>query len=246
MLSSTLRTYESCRISDRLTHPGGWVIGSLLQLMLGKMLYPAIRLIPGESIYCTSATGFLPDEKLPSPIYTYCSNVLVKFICSAEVTRISTSHPLLLWGLTHGITTDFLEFLPSYNSRRLWAWPTFSHLDVRFLLWLVTYRFRLQRLHRFSSDQRSPISIIEEGFATRIEKAELRHESASSSLRDQPYTGTTGQILDGYNDRVRKAVIIILVLRLGVGSAIIAGLLRRIRQRAPTPLSGVTSFGSSQ
>ena len=234
MFSSTLRTYESCEISDRLTRPAGWAVGSLLSLMLGTMLYPAIRLIPSESLHCSSAPDFLPNEELPVPLYTYYSNISSKSILLPVPTRISTSQPLLLWGLTHGIVTDFLEFLPSYNRRR-WAWPTFSHLDLRFLLWLMTYRFRLQRLHRFSVDQRSPLSIIEEGFATRIEKTELRHESTPSLLRDRLYTVTTSQILDGYYDRVRKAVIIILVLRIGFGSAILFGLLKRLRRRASHP-----------
>lgn len=235
MLSSTLRTYESCRISDRLSRPGGWVVRSLLQIMLGTMLYPAIRLIPGESLYCSSTPGFVPDENPPSSIFAYYSNVIVDSILSTDATHISTRRPLLLWGLSHSIMTDLLEFLPLYNSMQLWAWPTFSHWDVQFILWLITYRFRYQKLHQFRVDQQSPTSIIEEGFATKVEKIELRPEGVSSSLRHQPSTGTTAQILDGYYDRVRLAVIIISILRLGFGSVLLIGLLRRLREKAPTP-----------
>ncbi|KAI6834041.1 hypothetical protein KC342_g6472, partial [Hortaea werneckii] len=53
--------------------------------------------------------------------------------------------PLLLWGLTLGVISDFLDLIPPHNALELWTYPTFSPLDVRFVVWLMTYRFKQRK-----------------------------------------------------------------------------------------------------
>ena len=230
MLSSKMRTYEFCSVSDRLTRPGGWLVKCLLQFMMGKMLYPAIHLVPGESVYCTSAPGFLPNDKLGSRNYICYNSTLAKWVLSKLRSNINKPNPpLLLWGLTHGIMTDFLELLPSYQTLELREWPTLSHWDIRFVLWLVTYRFRREKCYQLGSDKRNSTSIIEEGFATLVESNKFGTESESSSLRNLPNTSSTAQSLNGYHDLVKKAIYIVLILRLGFGSAVLIQILKKNR-----------------
>ena len=48
---------------------------------------------------------------------------------------------LVLWGITFGIVGDFLALLEGV-SLDWWAWPTVSFWDVRFVLWMIGWRFR--------------------------------------------------------------------------------------------------------
>lgn len=137
------------------------------------------------------------------------------------------SRRLLLWGLTHGITCDFLGLLSVAKGLDWWRWPTLSRSDVRFVVWLVSYRFRRMKSEAVRlgmvRDMGSPV-IIGEGLGTRaVVASEVdQREPVPASIYS-----AAGFLLDGYFEQIQRAVYIVLVLRLVFGSAGAWYLLRR-------------------
>ncbi len=146
LLSPSSRTFELANVSDRLARRSGHFVQFILQLMLGQMRFAAVRLTPTESLYCSSAPGFLPPCSA-GPTSTTTLSKLTKAFYSGNkaASAASTSKPLLLWGLTLGILADFLETLPPHDALSLWTYPTFTPLDVRFVVWAVTYPLRRRK-----------------------------------------------------------------------------------------------------
>lgn len=169
LLNPTLRTFEHVDVSDRLARRGGPLARHFLRLMLGQMRFAAVRLIPTESLYCSTAPGFLPSSPSPAPAInlpnpatksnapTILQPTLATVANLAHSLRalthsltlspkqLSTDKPLLLWGLTLDILADFLQMLPPHNEASLWTYPTYTPLDLRFVTWLVTYSFRRRK-----------------------------------------------------------------------------------------------------
>src|SRR3954447_24815658 len=61
LLSPSVRTYEYVDVSDRFARQGGILVKSIIRSVLGKMRFSAIRLIPSESVYCSSTTEFFTE-----------------------------------------------------------------------------------------------------------------------------------------------------------------------------------------
>ncbi|KAI9657167.1 MAG: hypothetical protein M1821_003334 [Bathelium mastoideum] len=159
LLAPNQRTFETQDVSSRLAHQEVGLKRWFLQAMLGQMVFAAVRLVPSESIYCTSIEEFFPlklDSTLskppatPSPI----SFSALRFK-SGNKQSYPQLKPLLLWGLTLGVLADFLELLPPYNALKLWIYPTFTPWDVRFVVWALSYRFK-KRKERELSAQSTP------------------------------------------------------------------------------------------
>ncbi len=142
LLSPSSRTFELANVSDFLVRGSGYLIQAVLRLMLGHMRFAAVRLTPTESLYCSSAPGFLPPPSDSSSTSRLSKVLRTFYSASNPATAPSTSKPLLLWGLTLDILADFLETLPPHDALSLWTYPTFTPLDVRFMVWAVTYSFR--------------------------------------------------------------------------------------------------------
>ena len=259
LLSPSLRTFERADVSERLARRYGSLVRSSLRLMLGQMQFAAVRLLPTESLYCSSAPGFLPETPNIDPA-TFGS-VLHNFKCwwrGNHSASASTEKPLLLWGLTLGILADFLEVLSPYNtlsqwtyptsSRRplsLWTYPTFTALDVRWITWAMTYTLRKRK--RIVEDEhnrsKSPAA-VEEGLDAIALRTGMGEEQ-DTGKSGKPGEVGTGRLqdnqrgspidwnfmLDGYYDLLRKAVILTFVLRLGVGAAMCMVIGRRYVKR---------------
>ena len=223
LLSPSLRTYESCNVSDRLTRQRGMIARLFFHTILGKMLFPAVQLVTSESLYCSSTQEFLPDERPRISNTHSLRSLLATNSLPWNTSRITKlNQPLLLWGLTHGIVTDFLDLLPSHDTSKLWTWPTFSHWDIQIVLWLITYRFRKRRLHAATTPSPQPVTIIEEGFSATIGTDGWQSTTISPPSNAPPSTATasaTGRMLDGYFHLVRRALLATFLLRAGFGAA---------------------------
>jgi 8-oxo-dGTP pyrophosphatase MutT (NUDIX family) len=219
LLQPALRTYKRCDISDRLYRQGGLVSRFLLRSILGEMMYSGIRLVPSESLYCSSAPKFVPAK---SPIFN-----------PAKV-----DPPLLLWGLTHGMVADFLDLLPTQNSLELWEWPTLSPWDIRLMTYVFSYRFRQRKVQSLRSVAEETPMIIGEGIGTvdgrrRSEVGGgLFKEPGASNRALVTKSSAVGHMLEGYYGLIRKAVILTLILRLGVGSIVSIALFRWFKRRS--------------
>ena len=159
LLSPGQRTFELQDVSSRLARQEFGIKKWFLRAMLGRMVFAAVRLVPSESIYCTSIEEYFPSEakstqseapSIPSPIPALISSFNFRNGNEYPQTR-----PLLLWGLTLGVLADLLELLPPHNALKLWTYPTFTPWDVRFFTWALSYRFK-RRKERELAAQSTP------------------------------------------------------------------------------------------
>jgi len=237
----SLKTYERCDVSDRLSRPSGWLLKAMLRMIFGQMLFAAVRLVPSESLCASSAPDFIPDqqERFMSAIRANLEWLLFDHAASSSPDR-----PLLLWGLTHGMMADFLNLLPSYGNAKHWVWPSFSSWDIRFIVWLLTYRFRKRKIEELFSTPREAPTIIGEGLGTlglpndpkdhdvdkALAESHLNGDLHSNIILFQrPPSGISGHMIEGYWSIVRKAIVIGLLIRCSIGAALISLWFRRTR-----------------
>ncbi|MCJ1485090.1 hypothetical protein MMC06_005263 [Schaereria dolodes] len=238
LLSPAMRTFQHCDVSDRLTRQGGYVVRSLLRTLLGQMLFSAVRLVPTESLFCSTVPNFIPGTDTNRRDDTKANTKTIKWLSRFLSPPINNERPLLLWGLTGGIVADFLNLLPPYSALELWTWPTFSTWDVQLITWLVTYNFRKRKRQRAASNGDRQTAVIEEGLDA-ISGPGLGIPNGNVSRRRQLQSSAVGHMIEGYYDLVRIAVFISLVLRLGICSTFVIFLVRRHsrlrfeRQRRP-------------
>lgn len=148
ILSPSQRTVVFEDVSSRLANQETGVKKWMLSLVLGKMMFAAIHLAPTETVHSfeTPAAPLLQDNRF-SPATT-ASKIealvmrLLRFDPFNQTYTPAPEHPLLLWGLTLGVVADFLDLLPPHNALTLWTYPTFTPIDVRAAIWLLTYRFK--------------------------------------------------------------------------------------------------------
>lgn len=254
LLSPEQRTYELQDVSNRLAKQEMGIGRWFLRMMLGRMLFAAVRLIPSESMYCSSIPGFIPASTSDADNSSYSLTARVKAWWKGETAgSTAPDKPLLLWGLTLGVVADLLELLPPYDALDLWEFPTFTPWDVRFTLWAMSYQFRKRKRQLLASYYvKAPIA-VEEG----LESVAAPNESSddSTSEEDKPgevgigglgvgrYYGkirssakgsrssSVGTLLEGYYDIVQKAVAVALVGRVSVVALLVATFWIRYRKR---------------
>ncbi|KAF1943352.1 nudix family hydrolase-like protein [Clathrospora elynae] len=137
LLSPALRTHEYADVSARLAKSELGIKRWFLQAMLSKMMFAAIHLVPANSTYCATIPDFIPTDDAPRGIVGKVKEGMVGGHGGKD-----RKPPLLLWGLTLGVVSDFLEHMPPHNALELWTYPTFTNWDVRFVMWAMSYRFR--------------------------------------------------------------------------------------------------------
>lgn len=151
--SPAQRTVAFEDVSSRLANQETGVKKWMLSLILGKMMFAAINLLPTESLH--SAETPAPDTGVqlqdnrhiqePSPFSIPGLRKTFSQLTNPDPNPPKQDSPLLLWGLTLGVISDFLDLIPPHNALELWTYPTFSPLDVRFVVWLMTYRFKQRK-----------------------------------------------------------------------------------------------------
>lgn len=212
-----LRTIEYQDVSNRLAKQEFGVKRWFLRAMLGQMMFSAIRLVPSESRYCTTAIGFTPDERDPK----------------------AHTPPLLLWGLTLGVVADFLDLLPPHNALSLWTYPTFSPPDVRFIIWAMSFRFRKRKQAEIQSGRLHSPAGVEVGLDAinpNNDAGDIPHQPeagiSGNSVGSRAWMRAAGQhgfnssaigtMLEGYYDIVRKGVAVALLSRCGIITSLAA------------------------
>jgi 8-oxo-dGTP pyrophosphatase MutT (NUDIX family) len=152
LLSPELRTFEYADVSARLAKSELGIKKWFLQAMLSKMMFAAIRLLPSNSTFCATIPGFIPPSTSTSSSSSSSPSNLPFFLSNPESNSAALrQHPLLLWGLTLGVVSDFLEHIPPHNALELWTYPTFTNWDVRLWMWALSYRFRKRKAVEMSS-----------------------------------------------------------------------------------------------
>jgi 8-oxo-dGTP pyrophosphatase MutT (NUDIX family) len=148
LLLPSQRTVVFEDVSSRLANQETGVKKWMLSVLLGKMMFAAIHLAPTETVHSfeTPAAPLLQSNRYsPATTASQLEGLVMRLIRFDPFNRTYTpapEHPLLLWGLTLGVVADFLDLLPPHNALTLWTYPTFTPIDVRAAIWLLTYRFK--------------------------------------------------------------------------------------------------------
>jgi 8-oxo-dGTP pyrophosphatase MutT (NUDIX family) len=219
LLSPKQRTFWYQDVSNRTSQKEFGMTRMFHKLSIGDMMFAAVRLIPSESIYCSSIAEFLPHE----PLYNepLSLNHTVPLFSRGQTPTSPVDKPLLLWGLTLGVMGDFLDIMPPYNALRAWTYPTFTTADVRIVLHLMTHKFRRDR-DRELDDMKVAFKSEE----VRAEKegrvpARLRLDQRRSDVN------SVGLLLAGYYQLVRTAVMVTFFVRGVIGSLLLWVLWKR-------------------
>ena len=154
LLAPSQRTVAFEDVSSRLANQETGVKKWMLSLILGKMMFAAISLLPTESLHSAETPApdsphtqiQLQDNRHTPPTAYSRATALAGRISRSDIFNQFPAQPkegpLHLWGLTLGVVADFLDLLPPHTALTLWTYPTFTPLDVRFWVWLLTYRFK--------------------------------------------------------------------------------------------------------
>lgn len=221
LLSSSLRTRELVDISSRIGKKDGPLLRGILRLMLGKMTFSAVRLIPSESVYASSIPGFIPD---PSKNATLFSG-LARGSFGVPSSNVQ-SGPLLLWGLTLGVLADILDMLPPHNAVELWQYPTFTTPDLRFLVYLFTYRLRKDNARHLSDGTWPSQTAVDASTAAMVVSEAEPHQAKLNnvgigglSVGGRP-SHALSLMLSGYYERMNIAIAVFLTMRIAAAGAL--------------------------
>ncbi|MCJ1479670.1 hypothetical protein MMC13_008356 [Lambiella insularis] len=248
LLAPSLRTRERADVADRLARRRPEFLRAFFRVMLGQMMFAAVRLVPTESLYCSSIPGFIPDEKAVSlKDLVAVAGLLPRRWNHARST--GAENPLLLWGLTYGIIADLLDLLPTHNTFTLWTWPTFSPWDLQFMVWLFTYRLHQRKMQEWNSKVTDMPAVIEEGLDTlgTVSSQEMQWQPHGVHMDGlglmgwltgyQPSqgrrlrSGAIGHLLEGHYILLRRAVVFTLLMRFGVVATLVIFIVRRTRRK---------------
>jgi hypothetical protein len=238
LLSPKVRTYEYVDISDRFARRGGIFMKTLIRSLLGKMRFSAIRLIPSESVYCSTIPEFFPlSTPDPEPNNTTLVKKFYKWYLGDHAGSADHTRPLLLWGLTLGILADFLDQLPPNNAVNLWSYPTFTTWDSRFIVHVLTLGLKKRNQAQLQGRNQTAVDSETEA-VTSMSSAdnpwfigglssgmECTGKNASRSY-------AVGVMLEGYYDLARRGVWIAFISRLVGSAALVWYIIRRYRKRA--------------
>lgn len=173
LLSPSQRTVVFEDVSSRLANQETGVKKWMLSMILGKMMFAAIHLEPTESLYSAESPA---QDTLQDNRYAQLTMVdrwkdvahrLWRTDVFGQFGAPQKEGPLLLWGLTLGAISDFLDLIPPHNALTLWTYPTFTPIDVRFTIWLLTYRFKNRK--RIELQSGSEFEHIRPAFGTASE-----------------------------------------------------------------------------
>ena len=234
LLAPSLRTAEKWDLAKGSVVQQNYVMRMLTRATSGYMLFGGIRLKPSESLFCNSVRGFIPDEtKSPSTWMGSASHMISNAFSGRSTLHDEDDRSLVLWGLTMGIIADFLELLDVHGASKLWYWPTFSPPDIRAIVSLLTYRFRSQKLRELTAKNGKPSDGYDDPNGVRVSGFDALTIAVSNLRRSRgDESGTAGGLLlEGYFERLFKALYVAMLARLGFSLAVIAFVIRRYRQR---------------
>lgn len=258
LLSSSMRTIEYVDTSSRMAKQGGPLLAFVLRLLVGKMMFSAVNLIPSESVFASSMPGFIPDgskEKANISNYSHLYGV------PESSKSLAFQQPILLWGLTLGVLADFLDMLPPYNAVALWRYPTFTTHDLRFMVWVFTRNLRrgnerhvgdlsagtwsatgpskseeptpVREARRRRRPSQTAMDVTSQALAPSVTEAEPAHLRKTT---DGTKKHAVGHLLTGYYERMNIAIAVFLAYRSILGAGTIFALYQLWQRRKMSKL----------
>lgn len=237
LLSPSVRTYEYVDVSDRFARQGGFILKAVIRALLGKMRFSAIRLIPSESVFCSSTAEFFPIEEKHTAVKEGLTKRLYNWYLGDHAGSAERTRPLLLWGLTLGVLADFLDQLPPHNAVKLWSYPTFTSWDTRFIIHLLTMGLKKRnqaRLHGTHSGNQTAVDSETEAAPSGDNPwfiGGLSNGIKCKTGKNASKSYAVGVMLDGYYDMARVGVWTAFTTRLFASVALILYIVRRNTRR---------------
>lgn len=223
LLASELRTYERADISDRAPGAKSPAVRALFRAAGGQMMFSAVKLMPSESLFCD------PVQDLEGETTVGHASKATKIMTSTSRLReLEPRQNLVLWGLSLGMISDFLQLVDPRATQKLWSWPTFTHWDIRFYVWLLTRRFRNQKI-----EEDSTVIDLEQGSSKEQISGADSTTTAISVLRNGKglQNGLAGaHFLDPYFENMKQAILLAIATRLTGALALLAWVLRKRRR----------------
>jgi 8-oxo-dGTP pyrophosphatase MutT (NUDIX family) len=145
LLDPKFRTYWGQDVSARTSRAEFGFRKAIHRVLTGRMLFAAIRLYPSESKFSTETLEYAP---VAAEVQSQTSNNIIVPLTFARARLhkfVDTGETLLLWGLTLSVVGDFLDMLPPFDAINQFMYPSFTALDVRFFLWLLSYQYRRRK-----------------------------------------------------------------------------------------------------
>ncbi|TVY84262.1 Uncharacterized protein LSUE1_G000871 [Lachnellula suecica] len=236
LLAPQSRTFEYVDVSDRFARQGGTVLKTAMRWVLGKMRFSAIKLVPSESLYCSTTAEFFPAES-DSKSNTNLGRMFYTWYLGDHAGSSDRARPLLLWGLTLGMLADFLDQLPPHNAVQLWSYPTFTSLDVRWIINMLTRSLKRRNHGRLQGGNQTAIDSQTEAVSTGGSGDNPWFIGGLSDGMKRTGKGinatksyAVGVMLDGYYDAARRGVWIAASLRLIGTIAFISYIIKRFRR----------------
>ena len=187
-------------------------------------MFSAVMLLPSESLFCDNTQ----DKILPEPAHLPLTSESLN-ASSQERKELHSRQNLVLWGLTLGMISDFLQLLDLKGTQRLWSWPTFSHWDIRFYVWLLTRKYRNQKAEEENAVHEPVSPSSGNGRLSGV-------DSTSTAVSVRPGgkglgSGLAGaHHLDSYFENMKQAIILAIATRLVGGLALVTWILRKRRR----------------
>jgi len=238
LLSPTVRTYEYVDVSDRFARQGGIIVKAIIRSVLGKMRFSAIRLIPSESVFCSSTAEFFPEEST-SDEKTSLTRSLYNWYLGDHAGSADRTRPLLLWGLTLGILADFLDQLPPHNAVELWSYPTFTSWDTRFIIHVLTLGLKKRNKSMLYGGPHSGNQTAVDNSTVAVASGDnpwfiggLSGGMKCNKGKNASKSYAVGVMLEGYYDMARIGVWAAFISRVFGSTALILYIVRRYRRRA--------------
>lgn len=185
------------------------------------MLFTAIRLPPAESVYSAQIDH---STNVGSQSRSGDVALFSKGYSLRPKPHLVRENPIILWGLTLGITADFLELIAPLGLSKLWDMPTLSSWDIRFYTWVLT-RWKILVL----TPKRFPGKPLNE--VGRVSGTDSKTFATSFPDSGKQYSQSIhGALPESHYETLWQAAITALFLRSGFGILLLSLLIRRLRR----------------
>jgi 8-oxo-dGTP pyrophosphatase MutT (NUDIX family) len=237
LLDPKFRTYWFQDVSSRTSRSDYGMTKAAHRILTGKMMFAAIRLHPSESKFTTETVEYA--GKMPELESLTTTDITVPLLGARQkIYKFEdTGETLLLWGLTLSVVGDFLDMLPPHDAINQFVYPTFTALDIRFFLWIMSYNYRRQKvLEAQKALEKTNLPDADPGSNLVMWTSEdgVSEERYYGRIRAD-IQGRRGKVafglLPGYYPIIRHAVIAALVTRAGLAAGLTAILITFVYRR---------------
>jgi hypothetical protein len=146
LLLPQLRTSHCTAMSLPQRNNPRYLARAFERFLMGQITFPAIRLVPSESLYSDYALyGHIAEPVRGNSSMFSPTKTLSGWWTGGDALVQRSQEPLLLWGLTLGVLEDLLHLVSPCTTLKSWVFPTLTSPDVRVYLWVMTYQFRRRK-----------------------------------------------------------------------------------------------------